>query len=164
MLASGSANGVDLSRFFPTPERRAAAAEKRRKLGIPDSVPVVGFVGRLTRDKGIVELVEAYSELKTSFPELRLLLVGSFEKEDPLPPSVRRAIEEDPQIVCTNFVEDTSIHYHIMDVLALPSYREGFPTVALEASAAEKPIVGRRRHGNARCSGQRYNGNLGSCR
>ena len=75
-------------------------------------------MGRLTRDKGIVELVEAYSELKTApFPELRLLLVGSFEKGDPLPPSVRRAIEEDPRIVCTNFVEDTSIHYHIMDVL-----------------------------------------------
>ena len=141
VLASGSANGVDLSRFSPTPGRRAAAAEKRRKLGIPNTVPVVGFVGRLTRDKGIVELVEAYAELKTSFPTLRLLLVGSFEKGDPLPPSVRRAIEEDPGIVCTNFVEDTSIHYHIMDVLALPSYREGFPTVALEASAAEKPIV-----------------------
>ena len=141
VLASGSANGVDLSRFSPTSERRAAAAEKRRKLGIPNSAPVLGFVGRLTRDKGIVELVEAYAELKTSFPTLRLLLVGSFEKGDPLPPSVRRAIEEDPQIVCTNFVEDTSIHYHIMDVLALPSCREGFPTVALEASAAEKPIV-----------------------
>ena len=115
--------------------------EKRRELGIPDSAPVLGFVGRLTRDKGIVELVEAYSELKASFPRLRLLLVGSFEKGDPLPPSVRRAIEEDPRIVCTDFVDDTSIHYHIMDVLALPSYREGFPTVALEASAAEKPVV-----------------------
>ena len=141
VLASGSANGVDLSRFYPTRKRLAAAAETRRALGIPPRSPVVGFVGRLTRNKGIVELVEAYSELKMSFPELRLLLVGSFEKGDPLPPSVRRAIEEDPQIVCTNFVEDTSIHYHIMDVLALPSYREGFPTVALEASAAEKPIV-----------------------
>ena len=141
VLASGSANGVDLSRFPPTRERLAAAVEKRRELGIPDSAPVLGFVGRLTRDKGIVELVEAYSELKASFPRLRLLLVGSFEKGDPLPPSVRRAIEEDPRIVCTDFVDDTSIHYHIMDVLALPSYREGFPTVALEASAAEKPVV-----------------------
>ena len=141
VLASGSANGVDPSRFSPTRERRAAAAEKRHELGIPNSAPVLGFVGRLTRDKGIVELVEAYAELKTSFPTLRLLLVGSFEKGDPLPPSVRRAIEEDPRIVCTNFVKDTSIHYHIMDVLVLPSYREGFPTVVLEASAAEKPIV-----------------------
>ena len=141
VLASGSANGVDLSRFYPTRKRLAAASETRRALGIPLRAPVVGFVGRLTRDKGIVELVEAYSELKRSFAELRLLLVGSFEQGDPLPPSVRRAIEEDPRIVCANFVEDTSTYYHMMDVLALPSYREGFPTVALEASAAEKPIV-----------------------
>ena len=141
VLASGSANGVNLSRFYPTRKRLAAASETRRALGIPLRAPVVGFVGRLTRDKGIVELVEAYSELKRSFAELRLLLVGSFEQGDPLPPSVRRAIEEDPRIVCANFVEDTSIYYHMMNVLALPSYREGFPTVALEASAAEKPIV-----------------------
>ena len=139
--ASGSANGVDLSRFYPTRKRLAAAAEARRALGIPAGSPVVGFVGRLTRDKGIVELVEAYSELKISFPQLRLLLVGAFERGDPLPPSVRRAIEEDSGIVCTNFVEDTSLYYHMMDVLALPSYREGFPTVALEAAAAEKPVV-----------------------
>ena len=141
VLASGSANGVDLSRFPPTPARLALATGKRRELGIPDGAPVVGFVGRLTRDKGIVELAEAYSELKTSVPTLRLLLVGCFEQGDPLPRSVRRAIEEDSQIVCTSFVGDTSVHYHIMDVLALPSYREGFPTVALEAAAAEKPIV-----------------------
>ena len=141
VLASGSANGVDLSRFSPTPERLDSTNGKRHELGIPDGAPVVGFVGRLTRDKGIVELVEAYSELKTSVPTLRLLLVGCFEQGDPLPSCVRRAIEMDPQIVCTSFVEDTSIHYHVMDVLALPSYREGFPTVALEAAAAEKPVV-----------------------
>ena len=51
--ASGSANGVDLSRFYPTRKRLAMAAEARRSLGIPTASPVVGFVGRLTRDKGI---------------------------------------------------------------------------------------------------------------
>jgi len=141
ILASGSANGVDAERFAPTRERRNAALRRRRELGIPETARVVGFVGRLVRDKGIVELAETYSLLRRSRPDLRLLLVGRYESLDPLPQKTRQAIETDPQVIRAGLVSEPAVYYHIIDVLVLPSHREGFPTVILEAGAAAKPVV-----------------------
>jgi glycosyltransferase involved in cell wall biosynthesis len=147
VLGSGSSNGVDESRFAPDAERSRHAAQLRQRLGIPDEAPVVGFVGRLTHDKGISELVEAYARLRACFSELRLLLVGDFEKGDSLPQAVVRYIDSEPRIIKVGFVKDPSLYYHVMDVLALPSHREGFPNVALEAQAAGKPVVAARSTG-----------------
>jgi glycosyltransferase involved in cell wall biosynthesis len=147
VLASGSYAGVDPKRFAPTPEVLHHADQIRRNLGIPREAPVVGFVGRLTRDKGIAELVEAYSRLRERFPALRLLLVGQVENADPLPSETHRLIEREPQIIQTGFVEDPAPYYHIMDVLAFPTHREGFGNAALEAHAAGKPVVAARSTG-----------------
>ena len=107
-------------------------------------LPWWAFVGRITRDKGIVELIEAFQLLEDRFSELRLLLVGCFEKSNPLPVWVETSIRVNPLIVHTGFVDDPSLLYQLMDVVVLPSYREGFPAVALEAAAAGKPIVATR--------------------
>jgi len=147
VLASGSSNGVEESHFAPRGERSRYAVHLRRHLGIPLEVPVVGFVGRFTRDKGIPELVKAYSLLRGSHPQLRLLLVGDFEKEDAPPPEVRHSIENDPHIIRLGFVPDTAPYYHVMDVLALPTRREGLPNVVLEAQAAGKAVVAARSTG-----------------
>ena len=144
LAGPGSANGVDASRFDPRGLRQAGARGVRRSLGLPDQVSVVGFVGRLTRDKGIAELIEAFRLLGGRFSGLRLLLVGCFEKADPLPAWVETSIWANPRIVHTGFVDDPALLYRLMDVVVLPSYREGFPTVALEAAAAGKPIVAAR--------------------
>jgi glycosyltransferase involved in cell wall biosynthesis len=141
ILASGSANGVDAEQFAPTLERRNAAVRRRRELGIPETAPVIGFVGRLVRDKGVVELVEAYNRLRRLRPDLYLLLVGPYESLDPLPQHTRQAIETDRQVIHAGFVSEPTVYYHIMDVLILPSHREGFPTVVLEAGSAAKPVV-----------------------
>jgi len=141
ILASGSANGVDAERFAPMLERRHVALQKRRELGISETAPVIGFVGRLARDKGVVELVEAYGQLRRSRPDLHLLLVGPYESLDPLPQETRQAIETDPQVIHAGLVSEPAVCYHIIDVLVLPSHREGFPTVILEAGAAGKPVV-----------------------
>jgi glycosyltransferase involved in cell wall biosynthesis len=141
ILASGSVNGVDVERFALTPEHRFAALLRRRELGISETAPVVGFVGRLVRDKGVVELVEAYNQLRRSRPDLHLLLVGPYESLDALPQHTRQAIETDPQVIHLGFVTEPAVYYHIMDVLTLPSHREGFPSVILEAGAAAKPVV-----------------------
>jgi glycosyltransferase involved in cell wall biosynthesis len=141
VLGAGSPNGVDAQQFAPTLARRNAALHKRRKLGIPETAPVIGFIGRLVRDKGVVELVEAYNQLRRSRPDLHLLLVGPYESLDALPRHTRQAIESDRRIIHAGFVSEPAIHYHIMDVLILPSHREGFPTVILEAGAAAKPVV-----------------------
>jgi glycosyltransferase involved in cell wall biosynthesis len=148
VLGSGSSNGIDGSRFHPVAARAERLVGLRKRLGIPAEAPVLGFVGRLTRDKGIRELLEAYSRLRQSLPEIKLLIVGDFEKGDLLSRTLRRRVENDRGIVKTGFVRDPSPYYHLMDVLALPSHREGFPNVALEANAAGKPVVATRSTGS----------------
>ena len=142
VLGSGSCNGVDVLRFAATPEMMRRAAELRRQLGIPVRAPVVAFVGRLTRDKGIPELMEAFLQLGNRFPDLRLLLVGCFQDGDPLPVDTRRCVETHPHVIFGGAVQDTAPYYAIADVLVLPSHREGLPTVVLEAQAAGKPVIG----------------------
>jgi glycosyltransferase involved in cell wall biosynthesis len=116
-------------------------------MGIPEEAPIVGFVGRLTKDKGIPELVGAYLTIRTSIPELKLLLVGEMEGGDPLPPQTCHHLECEHGIFRTGFVQDSSDYYHVMDVFAFPSHREGFGNVTLEAHAAGKPIVAARATG-----------------
>ena len=102
LLGHGSGNGVDVTRFAP------GVCGLRSKLNIPARAPVVGFVGRLTRDKGVLELIEAFDTLLQSQPDARLLLVGWFdESEDALPAYIRDRIDSHPQIVRTGFVVDT---------------------------------------------------------
>ncbi len=144
VLGAGSANGVDLALYEDTDESHAAASDQREQLGIPQSAPVIGFVGRLTRDKGIPELVAAFQRLRDAYSELRLLLLGPLEDGDPVPAWVKSALHDDTRIVAPGFVQETVVYYRLIDLLALPSYREGFPTVVLEAAAAGKPAVGTR--------------------
>src|SRR5467141_1211771 len=141
VLGSGSSNGVDVSRFDLDQAERQKVVELRSKLGIPHGAPVVGFVGRFTCDKGIEELLEAFSALRKRMRELRLLLVGDFEEGDSPPPDIVQRIKTDPNIICPGFVADPALYYQVMDVLALPTHREGFPNAVLEANASGKPAV-----------------------
>jgi glycosyltransferase involved in cell wall biosynthesis len=103
---------------------------------------VIGFVGRLTRDKGLPELLEAFDSLSTQFWDSHLVLVGGYERGDPVADHVVRRIQKHPRIRITGFVPDTSPYYALFDLVAFPSYREGFPNVPLEAAAAGLPVAG----------------------
>jgi glycosyltransferase involved in cell wall biosynthesis len=141
VLGSGSCNGVDFSRFAPTPERRAQAAEIRRRLGVEPGTPVLSFAGRFTRDKGVPELMEAFRLVRQRVPKVCLLLIGSYEIGDPVPPETQTAIETDPGVVRIGFTDEIASYYHVMDIFVLPTHREGFPNCVLEAQAAECPVV-----------------------
>jgi glycosyltransferase involved in cell wall biosynthesis len=141
VLAAGSGNGVDCARFDPTRVGDDARTALRTRLGIPDDAPVIGFIGRLVRDKGVGELVAAFREIRRAEPRAHLVVAGVFEVRDPVAPEVRAALEQDTRVHLLGFVADTPALYAAMDVLALPSYREGFPNVPLEAAAMEVPVV-----------------------
>lgn len=137
VLGSGSPNGVRR----PDPVNPAVTAAHREKLGLQEDSPVIGFVGRLTRDKGVGELMQAFEQIRKKMPEAHLLLIGDYEEGDPVSLEARELIERTPGVLKTGFVADVYPYYPLMTVLALPTYREGFPTVALEASAFGLPLV-----------------------
>jgi hypothetical protein len=141
VLGRGSSNGVDFELFRKSGKRIEEARALRLQFKIPDSAPVIGFVGRFTRDKGIAELYRAFQQVKEPFPDTRLLLVGDFEEGDPVDAAVRQGLETEPGVIFAGMVKDTPRYYAAMDVLALPTYREGFPNVPLEAQAASVPVV-----------------------
>jgi glycosyltransferase involved in cell wall biosynthesis len=144
MLGSGSSNGVNTERFSPGP------SETRSQLGLRRESPVIGFVGRLTRDKGVPELIQAFASILRAEPEAHLLLVGWFDaSEDALSPALQASIESHRRIHLTGYVVDTAPYYRAMDLLVLPTWREGFPNVVLEAAATGIPAV------TTECTGSR---------
>ena len=147
VLASGSLAGVDLSRF--NSESLAGRALKcRETLAIPFTARVVLFIGRVTRDKGVSELADAFSRIKAADSEAYLVVVGPTEPErDPLPSALLQALESDERVRMTGYDTDPEKYLAMADLLCLPSYREGFPNVVIEAGALGVPTVGTRING-----------------
>jgi len=137
---AGSISGVDTGRFRPETD----GADRRRiraQAGIPQEAVVIGYVGRIVRDKGLCELAEAWQALRQEYTGLHLLLVGPPEAEDPLPEAVLQTLQEDPRVHLWGEDFDTPPLYAAMDLVVLPTYREGFPVVPLEAAAMALPVV-----------------------
>lgn len=142
VLLGGSSNGVDArGRFDPSRLEPDAANALRRRLGIPDDALVIGFVGRVVREKGVQELAEAWWTLRERFPDLHLIVAGPPEPQDPVPEETLRSLASDPRAHLLGEVEETPTLYALVDVVVLPTYREGFPNVPLEAAAMERPVV-----------------------
>ncbi len=137
----GSGNGVNSLQFSRSPDVLARAEALRMTLGLSVGTPVIGFVGRLVKDKGVAELMAAFRRLQPEIAGLKLLLVGPFEEYDGLPAGLRAEIERDPQIIHLGFVEDPVPAYALMTVATLPTYREGFGNAPMEAAAMELPVV-----------------------
>lgn len=146
MLNKGTCCGVDSRRMF-NPERVSAQqqAALRTRLGIKENEYIVGFCGRLVKDKGIVELVEAFRKLQKAHPAkyIKLLIIGPAEKRDSISAETFHYLNTSDKVAFTGFVNHDEIpaYYSLMNVLLLPSYREGFPTVVLEAAAMEVPAI-----------------------
>jgi len=145
VLLEGSTNGVDLARFTPTEQSAEKGRRTRTEFNIPEGAKVVLFVGRLVGDKGVNELVRAFNKLEQELEDLYLLLVGPREEElDPLSTETAREIESNPRIIETGFREDVESFFAASTILAVPSYREGFPNVFVQAAAMMVPVVGTR--------------------
>ena len=133
----GSSHGVDAQRFKPqAPDARLAA-----QVGLGNGIPVIGFVGRLTRDKGIDTLLEALSLLRADGTDVQLLVVGPQDGEPDSAVYIERLRSTGSHVVTVDWVEDVRPYFALMDIHVLPSIREGFPNVVLEASAMGIPTV-----------------------
>jgi len=145
VLGQGGSFGIDAVRRF-NPESVGIQTRNivRQELGIPEDAPVIGFIGRLAREKGVGELVEAFDMLRAGFPSLRLLVVGPWEVHDPLPTETVSRLRTDSSIHLVGEVSEPARYLASLDVFTLPSYREGFGTVVLEAASMGLPVVASR--------------------
>jgi glycosyltransferase involved in cell wall biosynthesis len=143
VLGKGSLAGVDINRFRK--ERFSQENIKEFKLTNKLSLDsfILLFIGRVTRDKGIVELIEAANNIISRGLNLELLIVGpqesGFEIEGTL---FEQYIDNQKNIHYVGFTSDPEKFYSLADVFCLPSYREGFGTVIIEAGAMGVPTIG----------------------
>jgi glycosyltransferase involved in cell wall biosynthesis len=142
VLGQGSANGVDAQGTF-SPERYGLSVRNtlREKHGIPRNAYVIGFVGRVVKDKGMHELASAWRSLRNKYPHLHLLIVGPMELEDPLHKEDEALFRSDPRIHLAGYQKDAAPYFAAMDLFVMPSYREGFGLTNIEAAAMQLPVV-----------------------
>lgn len=142
VLARGSSNGVDTEFFRPHPCVIAEAAWIQKSLKMKDQDFVYLFVGRVVRDKGIEELVQAFELLHEQYSHAKLIIVGPEEQElNPVSERILNAMHKHPAILRTGFKEDIRPYLHLAKVLVLPTYREGFPNVLMQAGCFELPCI-----------------------
>ena len=136
-------NGIDVEWLDPDRFTDYDAVRKRQELGLPVEGPVVGFVGRLVEDKGILELLQAARMLREHRPDVRFLIVGPVDrmKQDYLTPEVAAEYGVADLCIFTGKRYDMPELYHAMDIFVLPSHREAFPRSVMEAAAMALPCV-----------------------
>jgi glycosyltransferase involved in cell wall biosynthesis len=124
------------------PETRGSdLVHLRKQLGIPQEAAVIGFVGRLTRDKGVCELVQCFQILQREGRAVHLLLLGDFESGDPVDRKTVEWISTNSAAHWLGFVPNPKPYYRLMSAFVFPTYREGLGKVLLEAAAAGAPVV-----------------------
>ena len=146
IIANGSSNGINTTFFSPDQVSETEWVALREKLNIQPDDFVFVFVGRIVSDKGINELIKAFSELQAvennELMGIKLLLVGGLENDlDPLNPETLAEINQNKDIISVGFQQDVRPFFAISDALAFPSYREGFPNVVMQAGAMGLPSI-----------------------
>jgi glycosyltransferase involved in cell wall biosynthesis len=142
MIARGSTNGINTEKFNPDTIDASKLGRIKNGIGYNKENTYLLCMGRLVKDKGIVELVNVFSSLQRSDSHLRLILVGDFEASlDPLPESTLQTIENNPAIIHVRWTSDVEYYMHLADNFVFPSHREGFPNVLLQAAAMQLPII-----------------------
>jgi glycosyltransferase involved in cell wall biosynthesis len=141
VLGKGSLSGVEISRF-DCPGQDVRRERLRDELGIRKNDFVFAFIARKSRDKGAIDMLSAFSRVASSHPEARLLFVGPDESEGAL-----QALRSTSPLLFKNVIDVGQVAAHesylgISSVLCLPSYREGFGSIVIDAAAARVPTIG----------------------
>ena len=137
VLGHGSISGVDTTRFRPDPEARQRI---RTELQIPGIAPCLVYVGRMSKEKGVPDLLAAFGQLRADFTDLHLILVGPDEEELLTKSRI-------PGLHVVGYTTKAETYMSAADIICLPSYREGFGSVLIEGAACGLPAVASRIYG-----------------
>ncbi len=149
IIAKGSTNGINTDRFSTAALDGHIIEATKETIHFSDNNKYLLCIGRLVKDKGIIELVNVFTKLQKTDPGIILLLVGEYEASlDPLPATTLHEIETNPSIIHINWTNQVEYYMQLADLFVFPSHREGFPNVLLQAGAMELPIICSRITGN----------------
>jgi len=142
MIGNGTACGIDLNRFTRNKKIEDQAFELKKKCNLTPENLVIGFIGRLVPDKGIHILVDSFLLLSESMRNIRLFVIGDFEPHrGRLPDATVEILNNHPSIIRCAFTDEIETYYAAMDILVLPTRREGFPYALLEAAAMGLAVI-----------------------
>lgn len=149
VIGKGSSNGIDTGRFDSAALDQELLQQVKQKIGYDPSFTYLLCVGRLVTDKGIVELVNVFNTLQQRYKNIKLVLVGQYEKNlDPLPAATEAMIESNDAIIHIGWSNEVEYYMAIAGLFVFPSHREGFPNVLLQAGAMQLPVICSRIAGN----------------
>lgn len=140
VIWNGSASGVDLTKFDVS-KKEQWNNEIRTQYGIAENDIVFSFAARLTADKGINELLEAFTNLADRHDNVRLIVMGGMDDSGSLNDELMKKAEKSGKVIFTGSVSDVERYYAASDVFIAPSYREGFGLVVIEAEAMALPAI-----------------------
>ncbi|MDW4067054.1 glycosyltransferase family 4 protein [Staphylococcus saprophyticus] len=136
ILGYGSSNGINLKDFNISDNLIDVDIKEQLNNSF-----VIGYIGRIVKDKGISELIKAFQKLQKLNYNVKLLIVGDFEKADSISKEEIDIIKNDNNIVWVNRVENPVAYFNNMDIFVFPTYREGFGNVSIEAQLLKIPVI-----------------------
>jgi len=141
IIGNGNINGIDEDFWDPNLIDDNSKQVLMNELELSSDDFIFLFVGRVSKDKGIEELVSAFKKLNSSDSFSKLIIVGPLEKSSNISENILREIHTNRNIISLGFRSDVREIMSISDTLVLPGYREGFPNVILQAGAMELPVI-----------------------
>lgn len=139
-IASLTIAGVDIEKFDKN--RFSLYNDQiKKEIGIPNGFFVIGFVARLSVDKGIGDFIAFWEQMKLKYDNLVVLMVGDQDERDGFDIKRLNDFFEDENVFHINHTNEVEKYMSVMDVFVLPSYREGFGNVNIEASSMKLPVI-----------------------
>lgn len=140
VIWNGSASGVNLEKFNIS-RKNEWRTEIRQKYCLPEDAFVYVFIGRITKDKGVNELFEAFKTLVNSYKNCYLFLVGNIERSESVDVDLYQWTQDESRVIYCGYTNVVEKYLSASDVYLLPSYREGFGSAVVEAEAMGVPVI-----------------------